>query len=367
MRSRRSTVKSLFKPAGLMPIPPPATLRRSSHDVRSTNRGISLVPEARPKILIAEDEPHLREVLGLQLAAAGFEVFEACDGAQAVERAPLFMPDLVMLDVMMPNMDGYEACRRLRASYITRHIPIIMLTARVEMEDKLAGLRGGANDYITKPWDGREMLQRVRTALEWSRQQRAASPLTGLPGNVAIDEEIKRRIARDESFSFLAVDIDSFKSFNDHYGYVRGDEAIRALARILVDTLQLSGTPADFVGHIGGDDFVLLTSPDCGEAVARAVVESFDRLAPLLYDAADRDHGYVEVLNRRHVIERFPVMSVTIALVSTDRYPITHQAELNDKAQELKEHGKGIVGSIVVSERRSRSEPAEEDQRRDVA
>jgi diguanylate cyclase (GGDEF)-like protein len=325
------------------------------------------VYEIKPKILIAEDEPHLRQVLGLQLAAAGFDISECNDGAEAVARAPLVMPDLVMLDVMMPNMDGYEACRRLRANFLTRHIPIIMLTARAELEDKLVGLRGGANDYITKPWEGREMLARVRSALEWSRQQRAASPLTGLPGNVAIDEEIKRRIDRGEAFAFLAMDIDSFKSFNDHYGYARGDEAIRALARILVEAVQRYGGPGDFVGHIGGDDFVMITSPDRGELVAQSVVATFDELAPLLYDDADRERGYVEVLNRRHVAERFPLMSVTIALVKTDRYTIGHQAELNDIAQELKEHGKGIAGSVVVSERRARPQPEEQGERRDVA
>jgi diguanylate cyclase (GGDEF)-like protein len=322
------------------------------------------VIEPKSKILIAEDEPHLRQVLSLQLTAAGFEVFESSDGAQALERAPQVMPDLVMLDVMMPNLDGYETCRQLRASFLTRHIPIIMLTARTELDDKLTGLKGGANDYITKPWEGRELLQRVRNALEWSRQQRAASPLTGLPGNLAIDDEIKHRIAREETFAFLAIDIDSFKSFNDHYGYARGDDAIRGLARIMVESSQRHGASGDFIGHIGGDDFVLLTTTECGEAVAQGVVTAFDALSPTLYDPEDRERGYVEVLNRRHVIERFPMMSLTIALVSTDRYVIGHQAELNDKAQELKEHGKGIAGSVVVGERRTR---IEEEPRRDVA
>ena len=323
--------------------------------------------EPKAKILIAEDEPHLRQVLSLQLSAAGFEVFETCDGSQAVERTPLVMPDLVMLDVMMPNMDGYEALRQLRASYLTRHIPIIMLTARAESEDKLQGLQGGANDYVTKPWESRELIQRVRNALEWSKQQRAASPLTGLPGNLSIDAEVQARIGRNEAFAFLAVDIDSFKSFNDHYGYARGDEAIRNLAHILVDAVQKHGSPGDFVGHIGGDDFVLLTRPEHGRTIAEAVVQAFDTAAPGMYDTEDRTRGFVEALNRRHEVDRFPLMSVTIALVSTDSYPITHQAELNDKAQELKEHGKAIVGSIVVGERRVRGGPDPEEGERDVA
>jgi PleD family two-component response regulator len=323
--------------------------------------------EPKAKILIAEDEPHLRQVLSLQLSAAGFEVFETCDGAQAVERTPLVMPDLVMLDVMMPNIDGYEALRQLRASFLTRHIPIIMLTARTESEDKLQGLQGGANDYVTKPWESRELIQRVRNALEWSKQQRAASPLTGLPGNLSIDAEVQARIDRNEAFAFLAIDIDSFKSFNDHYGYARGDEAIRSLARILIDAVQKHGSAGDFVGHIGGDDFVLLTRPEHGRTIAEAVVRFFDAAAPGMYDPEDSARGFIEALNRRHEVDRFPLMSVTIALVSTDSYPITHQAELNDKAQELKQHGKAIVGSIVVGERRARGAADPEEGERDVA
>ena len=317
------------------------------------------MPDHTQKILIAEDEPHLREVLGLQLSIAGYQVVEAPDGQAAIERARECMPDLVLLDVMMPALDGYEVCRRLRASFLTRHIPIIMLTAKTEVEDRLQGLRGGANDYITKPWESRELLQRVRNALEWSHQQRAASPLTGLPGNLSIDAEVKTRIEADEAFAFLTIDVDSFKSFNDHYGYARGDDAIRSLARILVDAVQRLGTPQDFVGHIGGDDFVIMTHPDHAEEVAESVIAAFDAMVPSLYDDSDRAHGYIEVLNRRHIVERFPLMSVTMALVSTDRYPISHHAELNDKAQQLKEHGKGITGSVVVGERRTK--PADAD------
>ena len=316
------------------------------------------------RILIAEDEPHLREVLGLQLTAAGFEVIEACDGRAAIDAAHRSTPDLILLDVMMPFMDGYEVCRRLRDSFQTRHIPIIMLTAKTEVEDRIEGLKGGANDYITKPWETRELMQRVRNALEWSRQQRAASPLTGLPGNLSIHDEVGRRIASGDPFAQLTIDIDSFKAFNDHYGYARGDEIIRSLAHMLVDAVEKFGGADDFIGHIGGDDFIVLTRPVHAEAVAERIRTEFDRLMPESYESDDRGRGFIEVLNRRHEVERFPLMSVTIALVSTDRVPVRHQAELNDKAQELKELGKTMHGSVVVNERRATSEPPAQDSRR---
>lgn len=319
-----------------------------------------------PTVLVAEDEPHLREVLRFQLEAAGFTVVAAADGAEAVDLAVARAPDVCLLDVMMPRMSGFEACERLRSTFATRHIPIIMLTAKSEVDDRVEGLRGGANDYLTKPWDQRELIQRIRNLLEWSRQQRAASPLTGLPGNLSINEEIRRRIEADSPFAMLQIDIDHFKAFNDHYGYARGDHAIQHLAHILNEVSARRGGARNFIGHIGGDDFVVLTSAGGARAFGEEILAEFDRSVPELYDPDDRERGYVEVPNRRHVPERFPLMSLTIALVSTDRIPVSHLAQLIDVAQELKSHGKGITGSVLIGERRR---PTDDDagERRDVA
>ena len=314
--------------------------------------------KTKTRILIAEDEPHLREVLRFQLETEGYEVAEAGDGREALDHAAKLQPDLVLLDVMMPHFDGYEVCRRLRASFITRHIPIILLTAKATKNDRVIGLEGGANDYIVKPWEHVELMLRVHNVLEWSRQQRSASPLTGLPGNLSINEEIKRRIDLGAPFALIQIDIDYFKSFNDHYGYARGDQAIQTVARILIEATIRHGGAANFVGHIGGDDFVILATPDDGEALAEDVIEQFTSAVCELYDPADREHGYVEVRNRLHQLERFPLMSLTLALVSTDRMPVSHLAQLIDIAQELKAHGKGIPGSVVVGERRRQTAAA---------
>jgi diguanylate cyclase (GGDEF)-like protein len=306
--------------------------------------------------LVAEDERNLRQVLTLQLQNAGYEVIEAEDGRVALEMAQQVFPDLVLLDVMMPQMDGHEVCRRLRASYVTRHIPIIMLTARSEDEARIAGLEGGANDYVTKPWGKKELELRIKNALEWSRQQRSASPLTGLPGNHSINEELVRRISRDTPFAMLQIDIDFFKSFNDHYGYARGDQAIQTLARIILEAVQKHTVGDEFVGHIGGDDFVVLIDSEHAEQTGEAIIAGFDLAVTELYDSEDRHRGSIEVPNRRHITERFPLMSLTIAMVSTDRTPVSHLAELVDVAQELKTHGKGILGSVLVGERRARTD-----------
>jgi diguanylate cyclase (GGDEF)-like protein len=320
------------------------------------------VDVTKQKVLVVEDEFNLREVLRIQLEADGYQVLTARDGREALEVALKGLPDIVLLDVMLPHVDGFEVCRRLRGSFATHHIPIIMLTAKAEIDGRLQGLEGGANDYISKPWERRELLLRVRNALNWSRQQRAASPLTGLPGNVSINEELGRRLTLGRPFAMLQVDIDYFKAFNDYYGYARGDQAIQSLARILVE----SSHPATFIGHIGGDDFVVLTAPESAEALGEAIIAEFIVAVKTLYDAEDHERGFVEVRNRRHAIERFPLMSVTIAMVSTDRHAVSHLAQLIDIAQELKAHGKGIPGSVLVGERR-RSADSSAEAEKDVA
>ena len=307
------------------------------------------------RILVADDEPNLREALKILFTRNGFEVLLAEDGQEALEIAQRELPDVIVLDVMMPRMDGYEACRRLRAHYRTRHIPILILTAKGGEDDKLVGLEGGANDYVTKPWAGKELVQRVKNHLEWSRNQRSVNPLTGLPGNLSILAERDRRNEAGQAFAQIFLDLDNFKAFNDRYGFPVGDTAIEAVAEVLVEVVESQGRPGDFVGHIGGDDFVLLSEPDRAEDLAEALKEGLDARMPALYESEDRELGYVRVLNRRHQYENFPLMSVTIAVATHDPASGAHLAQLDDTLTELKTYGKTLPGSVVVTERRRAS------------
>ncbi len=307
----------------------------------------------KPRILVADDEPNLREALRILLERNDFTVQLAVDGQEAVEIAQREQPDLVILDVMMPRMDGYEACRTLRAHYRTRHIPIIMLTAKSQLEDdRVEGLSQGANDYIGKPWQSKELVQRIKNHLEWARTQRAVSPLTGLPGNLSILAERQRRVDEGQSFTQMFLDIDSFKSFNDRYGFPVGDTAITAVADVLAHVIETQGQPGDYVGHIGGDDFTVITEHDRAEELAEAMKNGLVERMPLLYEEEDRARGSVRVLNRRHEYEDFPLMSVTIAHATYDPATGMHLAQLDDQLRELKEYGKSLPGFVVVSERR---------------
>jgi PleD family two-component response regulator len=311
------------------------------------------------KILVVDDEDHIRRILKFQLEKNGYRVVLAENGEIALELVRREAPDLIILDLMMPKIDGFETCRRIRQSFQTAQIPIIMLTAKTELQDKIKGLQDGANDYLIKPYSNEELLLRVGNVLEWSVKQKEANPLTGLPGNRAIEKELQGRIEKTEPFAFLYLDIDNFKPYNDHYGYQKGDEAILFLSDIVTEAVNSLGGANDFVGHIGGDDFVVITSPARAEFISRHIIDEFDKGSLILLHEEDVRRGFMEVLSRLGEVKRMPLMSLTIALVVDDEGKLKHYAQVNDIASELKRYGKGMSGSVVVRERRKTSEAEE--------
>ena len=310
-------------------------------------------PGGGESLLVVDDDPFIARLLEIELRAAGYDIRVASDGAQALTLAQERCPDLVLADVMMPNMDGFELTRRLRQDPRTAAVSIIMLTARGLSADKLEGFAIGADDYIVKPFDTPELLARIRGVLRRSRDMRAQSPLTGLPGNVRIEEEIDGRVDRGEPFAILYADLDHFKAFNDHYGFMRGDQVIQMSARLLDEVSREVTGGAAFVGHVGGDDFVVVVQPSMAEEVAQAIVERFDRTAPDLYDLEDRERGYIEVTNRRGELQRFPTLTVSIGIASTDRRGFQHYAEAVAVATEMKQFTKGSTGSSWAMDRRA--------------
>lgn len=308
------------------------------------------------KILVVDDEPHIRRILQFLLEQEGFEVLMAEDGEMALSVLEDQKPDLILLDVMMPKLDGFSVLARLRENFETCRIPVIMLTAKGESSEKVRGLRGGANDYLTKPFNHEELLLRMRNMLEANQAQRDANPLTGLPGNRAIERECQARVEAGTPFSFMYIDVDRFKGFNDYYGYSRGDEAISFVSRILRGSSQAAGLPTDFIGHVGGDDFVVITESSQPEDLAKLIIESFDQGISQLHDPDDFERGYLRVKNRAGVEEEIPLITLTVALVANAQGRFKHMAELSDAVAELKRYGKTQPGSVVVKERRSPSD-----------
>jgi len=303
-------------------------------------------------ILVVDDDPFIARLLEIELRAAGYEVRVASDGLQALEAARERCPELVLADVMMPRMDGFELTRSLRQDPRTATVSVIMLTARGLSADKLEGFSVGADDYIVKPFDTPELLARIRGVLRRAREMRAQSPLTGLPGNVRIEEEIESRVNSGADFAILYADLDHFKAYNDHYGFIRGDQVIQFTARMLQEIALSVGGPETFVGHVGGDDFVVVAAPDKALEIAEQVVGRFDIEAPDMYDPEDAARGYIAVENRQGEIQRFPILSISIGVATTARRRFSHYAEAVAIATEMKSFTKGTPGSSWAVDRR---------------
>jgi diguanylate cyclase (GGDEF)-like protein len=304
-------------------------------------------------VLVVDDDPFIARLLEIELKAAGYDVRVANDGQTALGLAQERSPDLVLADVMMPNMDGFELTRRLRQDPRTAAVSIIMLTARGLSADKLEGFAIGADDYIVKPFDTPELLARIRGVLRRAREMRAQSPLTGLPGNVRIEEEIELRVERGAEFAILYADLDHFKAYNDHYGFMRGDQVIQFTARLIEEVSRQVAEGESFVGHVGGDDFVIITTPGFAEQLASALVERFDEEATELYDDEDRERGYLEVANRRGEAQQFPLLAISIGVASTARRSYGHYAEAVAIATEMKSFTKATPGSSWAIDRRT--------------
>ncbi|MDI6703756.1 MAG: response regulator [bacterium] len=306
----------------------------------------------KTKILVVDDEEDIATVLREVLHTKGYEVIVAREGREAIDRAMDERPDIILLDVMLPGISGYEVCKCLKENRLTHLIPIVMITAKHEVNDKVTGIGVGADDYLTKPFIFAELEARIEGILRSTRYKISTSPLTGLPGNVSIEEEIKKRMASGERFAVCQLDVDNFKAYNDKYGYDKGDEVIRFIAKVLIKVLDEYGDKRDFISHIGGDDFILVISPSRVDKICSEIISEFDKRIPLRYNEKDRKRGYIESLDRQGNLQKFPIMSISISCVTNEKRHFTHYAQVTEIITELKKYAKQHKGSIYVKERR---------------
>ena len=308
----------------------------------------------RPTVLIVDDDAILREIIGTNLELGGFNVLSAPDGPSALALLDDRLPDVVVLDVVMPLMDGYATLGRIRRHATASHVPVIVLTGGgSDTTEPVKSLEAGADDFIAKPFSPQEMLARVRAKVRRANVDSSLQPLTRLPGNIAIEHEVRRRFEAREPWAVIYADLDNFKAFNDYYGFVRGDDAIRLVSSTMSDTIKRIGRETDFLGHIGGDDFIIVTSPQRAENLARTVADAFDRDVPALYDPGDRAKGWIAAKDRRGNSAKFPLMSLSLAIV-TESPRITSYQSIGEVAAELKSFAKRQTGSYVAMDKRNR-------------
>lgn len=305
------------------------------------------------RILVVDDDPDILQFVRLNLELDGFAVDLAGGGREALEKAAASPPDLMLLDVMMPEIDGLTVLRRLRSDPGTSNIPVIVLTARSLAEDRVKGLDLGADDYITKPFDLEELIARVRTVLRRSQQMRDLSPLTGLPGNFRITAKLEEVIDQGEEIAVIHADLDNFKAFNDHYGFMRGDTVIKFTAKVLLDAAEKTGDHLGFVGHVGGDDFVAVVSSENMKPFCDEVVVRFDDGILDYYDTADALQGYIEVTDRRGERHAFPICSLSMGVATSEKRALTSEWEASSVASEMKEVAKRTSGTNYQVDRRT--------------
>jgi DNA-binding response OmpR family regulator/signal transduction histidine kinase len=322
---------------------------------------LALVRRGRPagaRVLVVDDDPAIRAICAEVLRGHGYEVDEASSCAAAKQQVLEHRPELVLVDVQLPDGDGFSLLEALAPSRTAEPFAAVFLTARGEVADKVRGLRIGADDYLTKPFDAQELVARIDAVLRRREAALHASPMTRLPGGRAIDQEVERRLDAGVPFALSYADLDNLKAYNDTYGYAKADGVVLQTAGILRDVVQQQGGDGAFLGHVGGDDFVFLTCPERARSVCAEIIAAFDRVIPLYYDRGDRERGFIEAADRYGTRRRFPILSLSIATVVASNGRFRDHADLARVAAELKQRAKRITGSVHLLDDGSGGSPA---------
>jgi len=305
-------------------------------------------------ILTVDDDPDILDVLDLTLSEF-YKVIQANNGQAALDllQTQHIFPDLIICDYMMPIMNGRKFCETLKKDILMQHIPVIMLTAKGETKDRIGGIEAGVDDYMVKPFDPNELLARIKMILRRTIRSLDANPLTLLPGNTSIMEELQQCIKSSKPFAVGYADLDKFKVYNDKYGFEKGDEVIKETARLLIRVVKEKAGPHAFVGHIGGDDFVFITDIDIIDNICQEIIERFDKNVEYFYTNEDFQRGYIEGKDRRGQEQTFGLLAISIGIVSTAIQSITHVAQIGEIGAELKKYAKSFEKSIFVCNKRA--------------
>ena len=300
-------------------------------------------------VLFADDHEDTRDMVRAIFEASGYEIEAVSDGEKAISAVREREPDLLVLDLNMPGLSGFEVCRQIKANPFTAHVPVLMLTAQSEVEVKVEGYEAGADDYLAKPFDPRELRARASALLRLVRRESDRNPSTGLPGGRAIEHELERRIALEEPFAVCYIDIDHFKPFADTFGFPVADHVIRETGLALRRAVGTCGTPGDFAGHIGGDDFLLITEPECAESVAHEAALGFREVIAQVLGRETLERGTFRGLDREGIEREFRIAGMSVVVIEVDPARWTSSADLGARAAELKRLAKQQgAGTILV-------------------
>jgi len=287
----------------------------------------------KARLLVVEDDPDISNMLKIYFTSQGYEVDAALRGATALEKTRQGMPHLIVLDIMLPDIDGYEVCRNLRTNARTSHIPVIFLTQKDERSDKLQGLELGADDYITKPFDIEELKLRVQNAIARAERESLTDPHTGLPAGRLIEDQL-RQIIRTDSWSFMDIRIDAYDPFKDIYGFIAGNDVLRFTAMLIGEVLDELGTMNDFIGHAGADNFIVITTSGAAKEIKQRLKERFAEEVLTHYNFMDRQQGYIPYPTKEGTLQQAPLMTLSVGQVSPSTHVFSDIREITELAAE---------------------------------
>lgn len=244
--------------------------------------------DTKSKILIVEDDPDVAEMLTAYFRSQEYDVYTVNWGEDGVRSSLQVNPDLAILDIRLPDIDGYEVARRMRSDRRTADIPIIFLTEKRDRSDKLQGLEIGADDYITKPFDVQELRLRVRNALKRVSQGSLTNPVTGLPEGALVDEKLSEVLGKDGS-ALLFISIENMSVFREAYGFVASDDVLRAVSLMIVNTVREFSRPEDFLGHVSSTEFILVVPPSNLAALSDKLRSRMEQSVEYFYPIKDRE------------------------------------------------------------------------------
>jgi len=282
-------------------------------------------------MLIVEDDPDISNMLRIYFQSQGYDVTVAQRGEDALDMCRQQLPHIIVLDIMLPDMDGYDVCRNLRGSLRTSHIPIIFLTQKDERSDKIHGLELGADDYITKPFDLEELKLRVKNALARAKYESLTNPTTGLPSGRLIEDQLRQLMQRDD-WGIIYVGIQGFNTFSEVYGFVAGEEVLRFASMIIGKSADSVGTSDDFIGHIGGHDFIIITSKEMTEPTVADLKNRFDKGVGVHYDWQTVQQGHMTVQDGEGNETKVDLMTLSIGTVTADDGPFADIREITEEA-----------------------------------
>ena len=293
---------------------------------------------------------NLKESFKRELDEFNFKTVQTSE----IEVALKNIPSLIIIDEDTTDVNIVEFCKSIRSNEDNSITPIIVVSSNRDREHVVNVLKTDVEYYIKKPLHEEYFYYTIKNIVGLLTKNRRVSPLTGLPGNVQIQTEMKKRLLNKETFAMLYFDLDNFKAYNDVYGFANGDEIIKFTARTMSKHIHQLDSSESFIGHIGGDDFVAIIEPTDYDKLCQNIIAEFDKLVVDFYNEVDVERGFVEVANRRGIIEQFPLTTISIAVVEADSDRFNSPLEIGEVSAQVKHKAKTILGSTYVINKRKK-------------